>query len=494
MITFNYTWSDFGASIALIIVAVLILMADAFCKRMPRRGYALFGGLSAIVVGLLFGILDPSPALYTAASLIETMGHVACIAAGLCMLVAFDYNKVTTESVSGSENDEGTGELYALFLIATAGISALTQAQDLITLFVALEVVTLSSYVMVGYYRRNRGSIEAGVKYLVQGALSTGILVFGAAWYFGATGTFALAHSGEVLSETAMLFAYILLSLGLIFKVGGIPMSAWIPDVYQGAPTPVSAFLSTCSKIAGVIALALLYLPLSKMMLDVEGFIRGSAPDPLPSMMDNVTDNVNSLLLLVAVATLLIGNLTAINQRNAKRLLGYSSIGQAGFILVIFVGLTSSVQTSNVESLLIYLAAYSLASIGAFAAIGLVRMARQSEEISAFNGLGKTNPYFAFTVTVFMASLAGVPLTAGFIGKFLSFYVAINNTYLAIILLPAMIFGAAVGFYYYFKIIRAMYWEKAMPEDAPVKVPVLTGLVMGTLCVTIIATGTITLL
>ncbi len=491
MITFNYTWSDFGASIALIIVAVLILMADAFCKRMPRRGYALIGGLSAITVGLFFGISNS----FTSSSLIETMGEVACIAAGLCMLLAFDYNKVTTESVSGSENDEGTGELYALFLIATAGISALTQAKDIITLFVALEVVTLSSYVMVGYYRRNRGSIEAGVKYLVQGALSTGILVFGAAWYFGATGSFALSYAevqAGLLSETALLFAYILLSLGLIFKVGGIPMSAWIPDVYQGAPTPVSAFLSTCSKIAGVIALVLLYLPLI-MMIEIEGFVVNTELAPMGSILDGV----NSLMLLVAVATLLIGNLAAINQRNSKRLLGYSSIGQAGFILVIFVGLTSamaSTMMANVESILIYLAAYSLASIGAFAAIGLVRMARQSEEISAFRGLGKSNPYFAFAVTVFMASLAGVPLTAGFLGKFLSFYVAINNTYLAIILLPVMIFGAAVGFYYYFKIIRSMYWEKAMPEDAPVKVPVLTGLVMGTLCAVILATGTITLL
>ncbi len=493
MITFHYTWSDFGASIALIIVAVLILMADAFCKRIPRRGYAMLGGITAITTGLLFGLLDSG----ASSSLIETMGHVACIAAGLCMLIAFDYNKVTTASVSGTENDEGTGELYALFLIATAGITALTQAKDLITLFVALEVVTLSSYVMVGYYRRNRGSIEAGVKYLVQGALSTGILVFGAAWYFGATGSFALIHPGEVISETALLFAYILLSLGLIFKVGGIPMSAWIPDVYQGAPTPVSAFLSTCSKIAGVIALILLYQPLSMMMSDVEGFFVGSRADALPSMMDNVTDNVNSLLLLIAVATLFIGNIAAINQRNAKRLLGYSSIGQAGFILVIFVALTSAMvgtRSYSIQSIVVYVAAYSLASIGAFAAIGLVRMARQSEEISSFRGLAKSNPYFAFLVTVFMASLAGVPLTAGFLGKFLSFYVAITYTHLSIILLPAMIFGAAVGFYYYFKIIRAMYWEKAMPEDAPVKIPVLTGIVMSVLAITILAFGFLAML
>ncbi len=471
MFSTHYTWSDFSVSLGLAIVAVLILMADAFCKKFPRRGYAIIGGLSLVASGSYFA---PS-----------FIAGLVCFISGLCMLFAFDYNSVSTRSVSGNvENDEGTGELYALMLIAVAGICALCQARDLVMLFISLEILTLSSYIMVGYYRRNLGSIEAGVKYLIQGALSTGILVFGAAWYFGVTGGFAIdsmaMSTGMQFSPAALIFSLILMTLGILFKIGAVPMSAWVPDVYQGAPTPVTAFLSTCSKIAGFIALLAIFTALPKNTLFGSNELSMTA------------DSMGLMMLIITCATLLVGNLSAIGQRNAKRLLAYSSIGQAGFILVFVYAMT---QTNfdrtvghyihNIET---YLFAYSVSVLAAFIAIGIVRMARESEEVSAFRGLGRSNPYFAFCVTVVFASLAGVPLTFGFSAKLSSFITAINSP-MAMTLLPFLIIGAAVGFYYYFKVIRSMYWEKAEEGVPAVRVPLTSGIIMGLLVVLIIAGG-----
>ena len=181
----------------------------------------------------------------------DIFGFIAAIATGLSMLLAFDYKKICCDSIAGNGNEEGTGEFYALPLVACAGILCLTQARDLVMLFVSLEVVTLTSYVLAGYFRRNQGSIEAGIKYLVLGAMSTGVLVYGTAWYFGMSGTFCT--SSAVVLETlkggvansptlavGFLLATALLFAGAFFKIGAAPMHVWIPDVYQGAPTPTT--------------------------------------------------------------------------------------------------------------------------------------------------------------------------------------------------------------------------------------------------------------
>ncbi len=475
IISTTYSWCQFTPAFVLAGVACLILLADAFLPRFPRKAYALVGAITSLVTGCF---------LYTD----ERFGFLACLATGLALLMAFDYSKVTAASITGSDSDEGSGEFYALPLIACAGICALTQARDLIMLFVSLEVVTLSAYVMAGYFRRNQGSIEAGVKYLILGAMSTGILVFGAAWYFGSTGSFQLsipallsALSGIVVgssvSQSAFLMAMALLLIGAFFKVGAAPMHTWIPDVYQGSPTPASAFLATASKAAGFVVLITLLVPLNAIVC---------AGHPGTGI---VLPIVHAFAIVTA-ATLLIGNLGAINQRNAKRLLGYSSIGQAGFILAFFVNLGSIGLAANVY---LYLLAYTLATVAAFAAIAMVRTQRGSEEISAFRGLGKTNPRTAFLITVSFASLAGVPLTIGFMAKLkafcalLSAMAAWNNlTWL----LPIMILCAGAGFYYYFKILRAMYWEKPQATDKPLCVPGITVTILTACAIAIIVLGT----
>lgn len=470
----TYTWGQFTPAFILIGIAAVLLMADTFIKALPKRAYALTAAIGALLVACLTVSGEHTNAY----------SFLACLATGLSILVAFDYTKVSCASIAGGSCDEGTGEFYALPLVACAGILCLTQAADLIMVFVSLEVVTLTSYVLAGYFRRNQGSIEAGIKYLVLGAMSTGILVFGAAWYFGMSGTFILdsavvldtLRNGSVAPGTVamgFLMAVALLFLGAFFKVGAAPMHVWIPDVYQGAPTPTTTFLAVASKTAGFALLCALVVP-----------FRDLAIPGVP-----VADMLVCVFAIVAAATLLIGNLGALFQSNAKRLLGYSSIGQAGFILVFFVNLSGPVEALTFQ----YLTAYTLATVAAFFAIAMVRTQRESEEISAFRGLGKTNPRTAFLIVVSFASLAGVPLTMGFLVKmasFISLVAAMQSWTCLVWLLPVMVITAAAGFYYYFKIIRAMYWEKPQAEDKPLCVPFCTACVMTACAIALIVLGT----
>lgn len=447
LISASYTWGQFAPVFYLVGLAVLLLLADAFLPRVPKHVYPLIGAAGSFL----------ATCFMISGKYANGFGMLACGATALSLLLAYDYRSVIYASVAGGDEEEGSAELSVLPLIACAGIYALTQARDLIMLFVSLETVTLASYAMAGYFRRNQGSIESGVKYLILGAVSTGIFVMGAAWYFGTTGTFALNPRLELAAlsnpdlSTGFLMALAMLLVGACFKVGAAPLHTWIPDVYQGAPTPVSVFLAVASKVAGFTVLFLICAPLSQVA-------RTAPPLVCPIM---------HTLAVVAALTLLIGNLGAIRQENVKRLLGYSSIGQAGFILIFFLSLRSGLYTQ----VWFYLLAYGVATIGVFYAVAQVRMQRGHEELSAFRGMGKTNPRTAFLISVSLASLAGVPLTGGFLAKLSSFRVLLGTAQgcsgMVCWLLPIMIICATAGFYYYFKVLRAMYWENPREDDAP---------------------------
>lgn len=471
MDTISYSWASFIPAFSLVALACAILLADAFLPKLPKRLFGVIAAVGAAVAGC-FCYSNTQCFSYDS---------LACLATVLSILLAIDYTKVSCDSLSGSDSEDGQGEFFALPLVACAGVLCLTQAHDLIMLFVSLEVITLTSYVLAGYFRRNQGSVEAGIKYLIIGAMSTGMLVFGTAWYFGMTGSFALSSCTMANTlvnlpalTTPLLFALALLFTGAFFKMGAAPMQVWVPDVYQGAPTPVSNFLATGSKAAGFALFTLLAAPC---------FHVGS-----------VSYVLMGAIAIVAAATLLIGNLGAIGQTNAKRLLGYSSIGQAGFIIIFYLAGSYDVLVSDVVA---YLAAYTLATTVAFFAIAMVRTQRGSEELSAFRGLGTTNPRTAFLITVAFASLAGVPLTFGFMVKMASFVTLVSvmqDTCGLCWLLPIMIVCAAAGFYYYFKVIREMYWVKPAEGDKPLCIPVCTGIVMTLCTLAILVLGTLPLL
>jgi len=391
---------------------------------------------------------------------------IAVVSTILVLLLSVDFKSILNRFTCADRTDANAGEFYALPLFACAGMMWMASATDLVSIFVALELVTITFYVMVAFLRRNVGSLEAGVKYLILGALSTGILVYGIAWLYGALGTTNIAAMSEVLASgkynlTHLLFGLALIIISLGFKVGAVPMQLWIPDVYQGAPTPITAFLSVASKAAGF-AIAITIL---------EPFLAHKATQPA----------VVTILVLMAAATLIYGNFAAIAQTNFKRLLAYSSIAHAGFLVLGLAAGQSGVVT-------FYLITYLIMTFAAFYIMNAVRIARDSEEISALNGLNKTNPVLAAMLTIVTAAMAGIPLTAGFWGKLFVFNAAIKSDAISWAPVIVAFLGVAAGFYYYFKIIRAMYWY--LPEtDEKVMVSPISKMVILVLTAAIVVFG-----
>jgi NADH-quinone oxidoreductase subunit N len=329
----------------------------------------------------------------------------------------------------------GFGEFIALPVILCAGLMWMASAADFIMVFVALELVTICFYILVSFLRRSSASLEAGTKYLILGALSTGFLVYGITWVYGITGQTALAAIGQAsanpdLSQPHLLFGVLLVGIGLGFKVAAAPFQFWVPDVYQGAPTPVTALLSVGSKALGFLVLIRV----------IDAF----RPNP----------ELHAKLLagaaVLAGATLIYGNLAALPQNNLKRLLAYSSIAHAGYLLV-------GVACAAGPAIGFYLAAYLFMTLLAFLVLIVVAVATGGDDIASFNGLAQRSPFLAFAMMIAMVALAGLPFTAGFIGKFLIFAAAIEGGHWVLVALGAL--GVACGFYYYLKVIRAMYWK-----------------------------------
>ena len=457
-----------------------ILLADAFAPAKNKCWTGLFGaiGLTVILVLTFFAVgpdAKPDAAwagwplwnFYQFDSLARFYKIFALLTTALVLLMAADYRKILARFTETPDSEEGTGEFYSLPIFACAGMMWMASAKDLAGAFVALELVTITFYILVGFMRRNVGSLEAGVKYLILGALSTGFLVYGIAWVYGSTGTMSLAEMPAAISgmenTVPLLFGIALVLVALGFKVGAFPMQMWIPDVYQGAPTPTTAFLSVGSKAAGFILLIRFLTP----------FLAEGSP---------VRNQVLAILLILACATLLYGNLAAIPQTNFKRLLAYSSIAHAGFLILALAAWqpVSESNVSSIEAVSFYLATYLLMTMGIFFILAQIRIHRDGEAVSDFNGLGKTNPLLALATTILLAALAGVPLTAGFIGKFFVFSLAATAGLW--VGLGIAVIAAAAGFYYYFKTIRAIWWVEPR-DEAVITLPAISKIAIGTLTV-----------
>ena len=464
----------------------IILLAEAFVPSKNKSWVGLIGaaGLLGILIATCFAIGPESKPdakwaswplwnFYQFDALAKFYKIFALITTAAVLLMAIDYRKILARFTENPKSEEGTGEYYALPIFACAGMMWMASAKDLAGAFVALELVTITFYILVAYMRRNVGSLEAGVKYLILGALSTGFLVYGIAWVYGATGTMRLDLMPEKIAQmqntVPLLFGIALVLVALGFKVGAVPMQMWIPDVYQGAPTPTTAFLSVGSKAAGFILLIRFLTP----------FLAESSP---------VRNQVLTILLILACATLLFGNLAAIAQTNFKRLLAYSSIAHAGFLLLAIAAWTSTSETSvtSIQAVSFYLATYLIMTLGVFFIVAQVRINRDGEAISDFNGLGKRNPALALALTVLLAALAGVPLTAGFIGKFFVFSLAAQSGLW--IALSVAVVAAAAGFYYYFKTIRAMWWIEPN-DDSKITLPIISKICIATLTVLTLVFG-----
>ena len=447
--------------IAVLVLGVVILMFEAFLKNVDKRAlaYAAIGGLTAVLIATWF--LAPGPivdqasgfwSFYMADPLSIFFKRFALITTILVLVMMIDYAPKSTSSFA-------LGEFFALPIFTCAGLMYLVSAIDFIMIFVSLELVTISFYVLVGFDKKNPISLEAGVKYLILSAVATVFLVYGITWIFGATGQTNLARITAVLEspnaeQGGALFCAVLVLVGLGFKIAAVPFQIWVPDVYQGAPTPVTAYLSVGSKAAGFVVL---FRALKPFLM-------------LPHM--------DRLIVWIALLTLIYGNLAALPQGNLKRLLAYSSIAHAGYLLI-------GVACVDGRAVTFSLVAYLLMTLLSFAV--LIVVAQQTgERISDFEGLAKRSPFLAFAMLIAMVSLAGVPFTAGFFGKFFIFAAAISQHQTALVVVGVITVGC--GFYYYLKVVRAMYWQ---PADKIDNIPVsgLSRLMMSGLIVAIIWLG-----
>ncbi len=435
--------------IAVLVLGILILMFETFAPDVDKRGVGLAGilGLGFVLVATFFVAPEPGSSaaigfwsFYTADPLAIFFKRFALVTTMFVLVMMLDYAPVVRASVSPRQS--ALGEFLTLPIFTCAGLMYLVSAIDLVMVFVSLELVTISFYVLVSFTRRNPFTLEAGVKYLVLSAMSTGFIVYGITWMFGVTGQtnlqrIAVALPTPGIDQTAAMFALLLVLAGLGFKIAAVPFQIWVPDVYQGAPTPVTAYLSVGSKAAGFVVLLRVLQP----------FL--------------ILPRAKPLLILIAFLTLLYGNLAALPQGNMKRLLAYSSIAHAGYLLI-------GVVCFDGRAVAFYLVAYLLMTLLSF--IVLVIVSQQTgDKIEDFDGLAQRSPFLAFAMLIAMASLAGVPLTAGFFGKLFIFMAAIAQKQTGLIV--AGVVAVACGFYYYLKVVKAMYWQPATSaEQIPISV------------------------
>ena len=378
---------------------------------------------------------------------------IAILSTILILMLSKDYFERISTNVA---------EYYTIILFSLVGIIIISSYHNLSMLFIGIEIMSVSLYILTGIKKRDYASNEAALKYFLMGAFSTGFLLFGITLLYGASGSFDLAEIRNYAngSEISPIFyaGILLMIIGLGFKAGSAPFHFWTPDVYEGAPTLITAFMSTVVKTAVFAAfLRLFYMSLS----------------PLQEFWTPV-------LVVLASLSLLIGNVTAVYQQHFKRMLAFSSISHVGYMLFALIALSSS----SVNAIFVYAAAYTIASIIAFAALMVVQRQVGSDSFDSFNGLAKKNPLLAITLTVAMLSLAGIPLTAGFIGKFMMFAGALSqyHTYLAVF----AVLNAIVGIFYYFRVVIAMYFRDAERNELLIPVSFKLVLIISTLATLIL--------
>ena len=346
----------------------------------------------------------------------------------LILLISRDYFERISEHVA---------EYYSIILFSLAGIMVMVSYHNLSMLFIGIEIMSVSLYILAGIRKKSFSSNEAALKYFLMGAFSTGFLLFGITLLYGATGSFDLVVIKNYVinnpTHISPLFysGLLLLIVGLCFKVGVAPFHFWAPDVYEGSPSLISVFMMTVVKTAGFAAFLRIFLlcfgPLHDFWM--------------------------TPLLVIIVLTLFIGNISALYQHSFKRMLAFSSVSHAGYMLFAIVALGSG----SINAVVLYASAYSLASIIAFAVLILVKRQMGSDHYESFNGLGRKNPFMAFALTVAMLSLAGIPLTAGFIGKFMMFSSVLSEYHILLVVLAVI--NAVIGIFYYLRVVVAMYFK-----------------------------------
>ncbi len=456
-----------------------VLLLDLLLRQHPRRGAILLAaaclGLAAAGLAIAGVPAGPQPLFY---GMLVADGF-ALFVKGLVILAALVG--VILAALSPEVRRGQYGEYLILILCLTLGMSLLAGAQNLLMLYLALELVSLPSYILAGFRHGDRKSSEAALKYVVFGAAASGLMLYGFSLLYGLAGTLDLPGIGETVvargfaggvdAQLLVVIAVLLSVAGFAFKVAAVPFHMWCPDVYEGAPTPFVAFLSVAPKAAGFAALLRFFLV---GFGQPAGFpAAGEFPWPL-------------VLGVLAMATMTVGNFAAIGQDNVKRLLAYSSIAHAGYLLMAAaVGSPLAVQ-----GILLYLPIYLLMNMGAFMVVMAVRERTGSESIEAYKGLGTRAPYLAVVMAIFLFSLTGIPPFAGFIGKFFLFAAALQtkSPFFYVVAVVGVI-NSVVSLYYYARIVRACFLEKPAEGEAPLFVGSPAVAMLGVLAVPTLVLG-----
>jgi NADH-quinone oxidoreductase subunit N len=469
-----------------IIAALAVLSIDLLVMREAPRRYrfwigAMFAGVGCVVAiaWLLTLNLPPhSPADQAGLAFMPGM-FVDNTLVRLVKIVLLAMTICTVVISMETNFTDHIGEYLALILLATAGMMFLVSAEDLLMVFIALELISLSLYILTAFNKQHIQSAEAALKYFLFGGMAAAFTLFGLSFVYGLTGSTHFAEIAARLSSTKpldplLLAAIVMTVIGFGFKIAAVPFHLWAPDVYQGAPTPSAAFIASGSKVAGFFIFARL------MMLAFSG-AEGSAA------WRHLTAGWMPVVAVVATCSMILGNLAAIVQGNVKRLLAYSAIANAGYALL---GLLSNDQ-AGMASLIYYVATYGLTVLGAFAVVAILEERAGDSTLASFAGLGRREPLLAFCMMIFMLSLAGIPPLAGFFGKFYLFTAAagaVKDLGLLWLVIIAIVMSA-VSLYYYLQVVKQIYVVPA-PEGMPqISAPVSSRVALVLLALAVVVLG-----
>jgi NADH-quinone oxidoreductase subunit N len=468
--TFTSPSLDYIALMPMIIVfagAIIGVIVEAFVRGSMRRFVQSLLTPATLLIALFQVIANRDVVTPTAAVnsvIIDGPAHLAqgvilvLSLIGLLFILDVDSFAPQAAALPGSEEEKRAiavgrqqTEVFPLLLFSVAGMMLFTASSDLITLFVALEVLSLPLYLMAGLSRKRRlFSQESALKYFLLGAYSSAFFIFGAAFVYGFAGSVNFSAIREAVvggyaNDVILLIGIVFISVGLLFKVGAVPFHAWTPDVYQGAPTPITGFMAAVTKVAAFVAMLRIFY----------------------TVFDGNVWQWQPILTGVAIITMIVGSVVAIAQRDVKRMLAYSSIAHAGFLLTGVIAFNKS----GLESTLFYLFVYGVATLGAFGIISLIQDSQgEVTDLNRWAGLGKRSPVIASLFTLFLLSFAGIPLTSGFIGKFSIFSAAYEGGVTSVVIVGVL--TSAIAAFFYIRVVVLMFFQD--PSDSTVSVTLPT--------------------
>ena len=446
-------WHALAPDLVVVGVLCLVLVADLFLPD-DRRGVlpslAGLGLLGALVPVLTLAVDGTDRTMFGGAYAVD---NFALVVKALFLVAGYVTVLLSTNYIA--EGDYAEGEYYFLLLASILGMTIMGSARDLVTIFVALELLSIPAYLLAGWRKRDNKGNEAGVKYYLMGVFASGILLYGMSLLYGVAGTTQLAGISEAIttgdSIPVVTLAVVLVIAGFAFKVSAVPFHTWAPDTYEGAPTPITAFLSVSSKAAGFVAL---------LQLVVIGFA-------------GQTEVVRPLMWMLAALSMTIGNVVALRQTNLVRMLAYSGVSQAGFMLVP-LAVVGQIGGDTLTAVVTYLLIYAAMNLGAFTVVMAVARKTGSADITSFGGLINYAPSLAVLMTTFMFALAGIPPLGGWLAKLVVFRAVVDaDTTWAYVLAVVMAVNTVISLAYYANVAREMWMNPAPDGDeAPIRVPV----------------------